>query len=70
MPHWQGPQRPKILNVYMRISKAEARIVENNPHNQEPPVKKLSHMSLRPVPINTDKEIENKFLVFGPVKMR
>ena len=54
----------------MRISKAEAGIVENNPHNQEPLVKKLSHMSLRAVPINTDKEIENKFLVFGPVKMR
>ena len=27
------------------------------------------HMSFSAVPINTDKEIENKFLVFGPVKM-
>ena len=27
------------------------------------------HMSFIAVPINTDKEIENKFLVFGPMKM-
>ena len=27
------------------------------------------HMSFSAVPINNDKEIENKFLVFGPVKM-
>ena len=27
------------------------------------------HMSFSAVPINTDKEIENKFVVFGPVKM-
>ena len=54
----------------MCISKVEAGIVANNPHNQEPLVKNLSHMSFRAVPINTDKEIKNKFLVFGPVKMR
>ena len=27
------------------------------------------HKSFSAVPINTDKEIETKFLVFGPVKM-
>ena len=26
------------------------------------------HMSFIAVPINTDKEIENKFLIFGPMK--
>ena len=26
-------------------------------------------MSFSVVPVDTDKEIENKFLVFGPVKM-
>ena len=27
------------------------------------------HMSFNAVPVNTDKETENKFLVFEPVKM-
>ena len=53
-----------------RISKMEAGIVDNNSYNQEPQVKNFEpHMSFSVVPINNDKEIENKFLVFGPVKM-
>ena len=48
----------------------EAGIVENNSYNQEPLVKNFEpHMSFSAGPINTDKEIENKFLVFGHVKM-
>ena len=38
--------------------------------SKKPLVKNFEpHMSFSPVPINTDKEIESKFLVFGPVKI-
>ena len=40
------------------------------PATKKPLVKNLEpRMSFSAVPINTDKEIENKFLVFGSVKM-
>ena len=55
---------------YATVVRASACIVENNSYNQEPLVKNFKpHMSFSVVPINNDKEIQNKFLVFGPVKM-
>ena len=40
------------------------------PATKKPLVKNFEpHMPFSAVPINTDKETENKFLVFGPVKM-
>ena len=51
--------RRKLVSL-KRIPATKKPLVKNfEPHN----------ISFRAVPINTDKETENKFLVFGPVKM-
>ena len=70
VPLRQGPQRPKILDVYVTHILGGSwyrgkQFVQPRTTGE----KFESHMSFSAVPINTDKEIENKFLVFGPVKM-
>ena len=56
-----------IRGAYLRRKLVPLKTI---PAAKKPLVKNFEpHMSFSIVPINTDNEIENKFLVLGPVKM-
>ena len=52
-------------HYFLRLQKRFSRKVGEHMHLAPPPPPPVPTA----LPINTDKEIENKFLVFGPVKM-
>ena len=56
----EGLSSQKYWMYSWRISKMKAGIVENNSCNQPLAKDFEPHMSFSVVPINTDKEIENK----------